>query len=173
MQLLYHKQAFCGGSVISISKILSAAHCTIGLDRNNLEVHAGSSKSKVRGQVRKVSTCIEHPRYNRNAVVNDISIICLTQPLKLTSQVAVIKIHEQTPLPEGTIVLATGWGKTCESCSTSKSLRAVKVPIIGNELCEKMYRQYENNFKVVSSMLCAGLRYGGKDTCQGKNTFCG
>lgn len=163
MALLYVGNLFCGGSIVSISRILTAAHCTEGKYVGLISIRAGSSDKSSGGQVRKVSKIIQHPQHLLDPTKgNDLSILFLTNQLTLSYNVAVIRIDKSdSHLPDGIEVLATGWGQTCESvCGTSETLRAVKVPIVENDRCSKLY-----GFKVIPSLLCAGI--GGKDACQG------
>lgn len=43
-------------------------------------------------------------------------------------------------------------------------LKKVAVPIINDENCQTMYGP---QYQIASSMICAGLEEGGKDSCQG------
>ena len=76
---------FCGGSVISASHILTAAHCTTGLaSAASVTVFVGSIYLTSGGQQRSVSKIYIHPGYSKSTQVNDISILKLSTPLDLT-----------------------------------------------------------------------------------------
>lgn len=172
VQLRYNNRELCGGSIVSITKILSAAHCTIDHYRPNFSIRAGSSKSGSGGQIRKISKIFEHPQYTSATMANDISILFLTKPLKLSTSVASISIDTSAAaLPDGVEVFATGWGLICEGCHSSKVLQAVKLPIVANDRCRKMYKKFDAEELITKSVLCAGLKSGGKDTCQVKLIF--
>ncbi len=75
---------FCGGSIISESHILTAAHCTVGLSSPSLiQVYVGSIYLSVTVQVRDVSIIHIHPDYSSVTYVNDLSILKLSSPLNL------------------------------------------------------------------------------------------
>jgi len=75
---------FCGGSVISSSHILTAAHCTVGLSSpSSVRVYVGSIYLHSTAQVRDVSHIYSHPYFSLSTYVNDIAILKLSSPLNL------------------------------------------------------------------------------------------
>ena len=75
---------FCGGSIISDSHILTAAHCTQKLQSVALvTVFVGSINLGSSGQQRSVSNIYIHPSYSSSTYINDISILKLSSPLDL------------------------------------------------------------------------------------------
>lgn len=173
MLILYLNQPFCGGSIISTTKILTAAHCAYKVNKNILSIRVGSSTSYEGGQIYKISNVNVHPQYVHGKMVNDLAVLNLTNPLKLSPSVAIIEIDRtMSRLPDGIQVEATGWGRTCDlnfnpNCNISSTLLSVKLPVIANNRCGKLYKKYEHSFQIKPSMICAGLSIGGKDTCQG------
>ncbi|XP_037045238.1 trypsin-7-like [Bradysia coprophila] len=166
VQLNYRNNYICAGSIISSTKILSAAHCTTLHNANLFTVRAGTTLYNEGGQVRSVWKTIEHPEYSRNNVANDISILFLEAPLQLSSRIAIIDINENpSVLSHGTEVTSSGWGLLCENCSSpSKNLQEVKLPTVDNEQCRQIYKE---NANILPSMFCCGLKSGGKDACKG------
>lgn len=160
VSLLYCGDPICGGSIVSITKILTAAHCTAAGNTQDFLIRAGSSETMTGGQVREISEIIVHPQFSHDpAKGNDISMLFLTKPLILSANVAVIGLDKGTlALPSGIEVFTTGWGTTYDN--GPRTLRAVSIQIIGNDRCSKMYE-----YEIFSSMLCAGL--GGKGSCFG------
>ena len=47
-------------------------------------------------------------------------------------------------------------------------MRHVQVPVINNEICNKLFENIDNVFKleIPDDMMCAGFDDGGKDACQ-------
>jgi secreted trypsin-like serine protease len=75
---------FCGGSIITNSHILTAAHCTIGLSSpSSVRVYVGSIYLSSIAQVLDVSNIYIHPSYSSSLYTNDISILKLSSPVNL------------------------------------------------------------------------------------------
>ena len=74
---------FCGGSIISSSWILTAAHCVYNLHPSDIMVHAGSNNLRHSTQWRSVAQIISHPMFNSLTDHNDIALIQLSSPLNM------------------------------------------------------------------------------------------
>jgi len=73
---------FCGGSIISSSHILTAAHCAAKLSSpSSVKVYAGSIFLSSTVQVRSVSKISINPYYSSSTYLNDIAILKLSSPL--------------------------------------------------------------------------------------------
>lgn len=59
-----------------------------------------------------------------------------------------------------------GWGQLSEISSTSLSLRHATLPLWSEKECYKVPEFKKTRF--TTNMLCAGLKEGGKDSCQVK-----
>jgi len=61
----------------------------------------------------------------------------------------------------------TGWGRLSEYGQISPVLREVRLPIISNSKCMRMYRNSGQNEWIPKIFICAGTAKGGQDSCEG------
>lgn len=136
--LIYRSALRCGGSIISSSYILTAAHCLVK-DIENLEVLAGTNDLKKGGEKRKVTKAIRHENYGN--FKNDVALLLIEKPFTFTSSINFIELQAEE-LHIGSNVTIIGWGKTSNWGIPSSLLKY-------------------NTVHVSSLHGCSGLEYGG------------
>lgn len=154
----------CGGSIITTTRVLTAAHCTAGYSASLMEIRAGSTYHSSGGYTRPISRFVNHPYYSSTTLKNDISILYFTNPLNTKLHtISVIPLPaSHTSAAVGSLSQISGWGATCENCSISSTLRYVMIPIISNSDCNVAY-----SGSITDGMLCAAYPGGSKDACSG------
>jgi hypothetical protein len=163
----YEWYTTCTGTVVSSTKVLTAAHCTIGFPFATTYVIAGRSNLEDSGGfVARVASTWTHQNYNyahpEQAPVDDVSVLTLKDelpaaypPVQLSGQ------GDQSPYADGTSALIVGYGVTSTDASDSGILRQATVPMKSNATCASDYGSSYDQ----SRMVCAGTP--GVDTCFG------
>lgn len=155
---------YCGGTLISSSWVLTAAHCVVDSTASSIRIRAGVNKlsDPTQGQIVGVSNVYVHPSYGGVSRGYDIALLKLSTavnnpyaaPAKLPSN-AIESILDV----KGKFAVVSGWGLTQGNGSPSDVLREVSLPITPNPVsC--------GGSSAPANTIC-GEYYQGKDSCNG------
>src|SRR5688500_5512141 len=178
------QRQFCGGSLVTASVVITAAHCvadgdpdctgggggctpsdpggdgTVRIDPNDVSVVLGrttltDSGSGAEHLVRDVSI---HPGFDESTFQNDVGYLVLQTP-SAQQTIDIAGSDEAAVWAPGTIADITGWGSTGGSNNGVDSLRKASVPIVSDATCGSS-AVYGSGFDP-ATMVCAGYPEGG------------
>jgi len=161
---------FCGGSLIDESHILTAAHCIEGFsasDVKTLRIYLGAHDIKSSSDGRsehRVVRIIKHKDFDPKTLVNDIAILTLETPARMTNIIQTVCLPNYHVSHLGEKVTVAGWGALAEGGGQPAKLHEVDVTVWSNDECG---RKYNNRIpgKIVNTMICAADP--SRDSCSG------
>lgn len=171
LQTATTKQQFCGGTILTPWHIITAAHCTDGKSPSDIIATIGAhnlKKLESSSSQLKLSAIIEHEKYDRSTVNNDIALLVVEKPIKFS------KLIGPACLPKGKIdlvgqnVKALGWGHKEANGGGSDVLLEVDLAVVPLATCRKLWSaagQPDASLPLQSINICTD--HPTKDTCQG------
>lgn len=171
----------CGGSILNVRWIITAAHCTQRGIHGMIIVTGALNINDTDGIRYPVAQIINHPAFGKD-LSNDIALIRTRWAIQLNNQVQPIHISRSLA-NEGTAVVS-GWGVTevgnsvvlfninaiairnIYSCvlwldgqdgDAAPVLRFVRLPILSNEECQRRHES-DNANRIWESVICTFLK---------------
>ena len=133
----------CGGTLVGDRHVITAAHCIHGKHPDNITVLIGETTLGLANDktafIRNVSEIIQHSKYNKTAIQNDIAVLVLSSPVDLFTypniKPACLPTTETKADMYGRDAVVSGWGDmTFGGLANNhlQELRAKILPYCGN-----------------------------------------
>ncbi|MFJ7153534.1 trypsin-like serine protease [Streptomyces sp. NPDC101118] len=161
---------FCGGTVVTPTKIVTAAHCVDGLDwtRDSFVVVGTSQLPTVNdddsvdwhgGTYRFVKRQWKHPSYDVATTDNDVAVLTLSSPVTVKN-LPIARSTDTSLYQTGATASVYGWGRySSTSEDISPYLKRADLPLVADTTCD----DYWGDQLIKGHMLCAGTPASGKD----------
>lgn len=162
----------CGASLFHPKVALTAAHCVTGSAKYTVragEWHWKHTNEPFPHQDRSVEQIVIHPNFHSGSLRNDIALLVLSEPFRLTQNVGIICLPPPKLRVDIRRCVASGWGKNSFIGGTYQPvLKKVHLPIMPRNKCVTVLREAKLGpfFTLHGSFICAGGE-DNKDTCKG------
>ncbi|XP_044778244.1 phenoloxidase-activating factor 2 isoform X2 [Drosophila simulans] len=171
---LVHNGMYLGsGSLIQPNVVLTAAHRLSSVE-SGLAVRAGdwdlaSDQETFSSELREVTRVVIHDGFNFTLGANNLALLFLNSPFKLSDHIRTICLPTQNKSFEGRRCTVAGWGKMrFEDQRYSAVLKKVELPVVSRTVCENLLRSTRMgvDYQLPENIICAGGEMG-RDACTG------
>ncbi|KAH8234306.1 hypothetical protein KR038_007248, partial [Drosophila bunnanda] len=154
----------CGGSLISETMIVTAAHCTMGQSPSQMMAIVGTNDlSAGNGQTFSIAQFIIHPQYNPQSQDFDMSLITLSSPVSIGGSVKTIQLADSdSNYAADTMATISGFGAINQNLQLPNRLKFAQVQLWSRDYCNS-----QNIPGLTDRMVCAGHPSGQVSSCQG------
>lgn len=168
---------FCGGTLIDELWVLTAAHCVLNTEPEEIDVYIGAQELPTggapTGERVPLVRIISHQGFDAGTYDNDIAMLKLASATGIATTRPSTQDEFATASSDASDLTVIGWGLTDENAAQGVPLlHEVDVEFQSDKLCHKNYAAAFLNIpgadgEVTKNMFCAGRIEGGKDSCQG------
>ncbi|WP_372451821.1 serine protease [Streptomyces oryzae] len=165
---------FCGGAIVGPRTAVTAAHClsreVLGAEPSQVDdlrvITGRGDLTTTVGKEIAVESSKVNPGYDSRSNRGDIAVLRLASPVPQESVIPMAH-HGDPAYRAGASAQVFGWGDTTGRGSYANTLHATRVNVLPDTDCRRAYPGSANGTYDPDTMMCAGLKQGGKDACQG------
>ncbi|XP_075985176.1 uncharacterized protein LOC142982531 isoform X2 [Anticarsia gemmatalis] len=172
--LLVNNELWCGGVIIDVDRVLTAAHC-LQLQYNNrffreyvkmLTVRVGSTNATSGGVVLRVTEIFFHPNYKPSTLEFNFAVVKLHRNLTfghMETYIENIPYSTDKVVPVDKDIMFLGWGSVLSISGSGGKvlLQKVKLPVYDLADCQEIY----GRDIVTRTNFCAGYITQPKNVC--------
>jgi secreted trypsin-like serine protease len=135
-------KVFCGGSIISPTFLITAAHCVNHDSQASLSFYAGKHRAHEKDpheQKLEMKEAHIHEKFKMGNLTDpgdyDMALVELKQPIKFTEYIRPICLANVDMFKPGHQCYLSGWGYTNTTTkTTSNILQEVRLPLVSHEV---------------------------------------
>ncbi|GAB0093863.1 hypothetical protein DMENIID0001_090490 [Sergentomyia squamirostris] len=160
-----HEKFFCGGTLITSSWVITAAHCLVSDFGSDFVILAGlyDTDDALESSIHLMKHTVMHPEYDSNTNDNDIALLKLYTEVKLSDDVGVACLpgYLQASPDRSEVCKVLGWG----SGTHRTTLQEADMNIQSQRTCRRHH--YASGSVITRRMMCASSKNYASDTCGG------
>ncbi|XP_017115893.1 phenoloxidase-activating factor 2-like [Drosophila elegans] len=175
-----NRKYVAGGALISSDVVITASDVSHNYNANQLIVRAGEwdfrTKTEQLSHVDAgIRLIVRHPEYNRQTGANNVALLFLKTPLRITRHINPICLPtEDWHFDNFDNCIFSGWGyQSFNEYTNMNILKKLEFQVIPGDMCQdRIWQDYASRFQLDNSLMCAVGRHTIGDGMVGSPLAC-